>query len=59
MQQGGEVGARYASALARDGLGSAMSWEPCISIGVAIVSLLVLAALAIDVRRYLDDEGDR
>lgn len=36
-----------------------MSWEPCISIGVAIVSLLVLAALAIDVRRYLDDEGDR
>lgn len=36
-----------------------MSWEPCISIGVAIVSLLVLAALAIDVHRHLDEEQDR
>lgn len=33
-----------------------MSWEPLISLGVALVSLLALYVLAIDVRRHLDED---
>lgn len=30
-------------------------WEPCISIAVVAVSVLVLGKLASDVRRYFDE----